>query len=102
MGQQQSLTVGKTYLVPEISAVTKGYCPGSSYNSTNAGPYYLTYYGMLSVTVEAPPRGDPHGIYGIVQSTSPVTSGVTICPYGDTSCSSSFGSTSPTGVELYQ
>jgi hypothetical protein len=100
VGQQPTLTVGVTYLVPEISSFTKGYCPG--YSASNAGPYELTYAGLVAVTVIAPPKGDPHGIYGVVSSTDPTTSGVTICPIGDATCSSSFGTTSPTGVELYQ
>ncbi len=100
VGQEPTLTVGVTYLVPEISSFTKGYCPG--YSSANSGPYKLTYAGLLAVTVIAPPSGDPNAIFGVVSSTDPTTSGVTICPIGDTSCSSSFGPASPTGVELYQ
>ena len=92
-----SLVVGKTYLIPEISSYKKGYCPG--YNSSNAGPYMLTYAGMISVTVTSETTTT---ILAVVNPTSPTTSQITICPIGDTSCSGSFGSTSPTGVELYQ
>lgn len=91
------LKVGVTYLVPEISSYVKGYCPG--YNSSNSGPYELTYAGMLAVTVTS---ATTTTILGKVSSTDPLNSGVTICPIGDTSCSSSFVPTSPTGVELYQ
>lgn len=100
VGQQPTLTVGTTYLVPEISSFTKGYCPG--YSAANSGPYKLTYAGLLAVTVIPPPSGDPNAIYATVSSIDPTTSGVTICPIGDASCSSAFGPTSPTGVELYQ
>ncbi len=92
-----TLQVGTTYLIPEIGSYTKGYCPG--YNSTNAGPYMLTYTGMLAVTVTSETSTT---ILGQVTNTSPTVSGVTICPIGDSSCSSSFVPTSPTGVELYQ
>ncbi|MDA8394249.1 MAG: pilus assembly protein TadG-related protein [Candidatus Dormibacteraeota bacterium] len=92
-----TLQVGQTYLIPEISSYTKGYCPG--YSSSNAGPYMLTYAGMLAVTVTSETTTT---ILAVVTDTSPTTSGVTICPIGDSSCSSSFVPTSPTGVELYQ
>jgi hypothetical protein len=100
VGPQPSLQIGLTYLVPEISSFTKGYCPG--YSATNSGPYKLISAGYLAVTVIAPPSGDPNAIYATVSGIDPTTSGVTICPIGDTSCSSAFGPTSPTGVELYQ
>lgn len=91
-----SLTVGQTYLIPLISGYQKGYCPG--YSSSNAGPYKLTYAGMVEVVITSSSHVQ---IIAKVTSTSPSVQGLTICPAGDPSCVPTGGPTA-TGVELYK
>jgi len=91
-----ALIVGQPYLIPIISSYQKGYCPG--YSASNAGPYKLTYSGMIEVVVTSASRVQ---ILGQVTSTSPSVQGLTICPAGDPSCAP-VTNTSPTSVELYQ
>ena len=93
-------TVGQPFLIPLISAYQKGLCPIGT--SGPKGTYALTYAGMIAVIVTSvSPSGN--SIIAQVTSTSPSNVGVTICPEGDTACSSPTGPPNlPVGVELYQ
>ncbi|HUY09024.1 MAG TPA: pilus assembly protein TadG-related protein [Candidatus Dormibacteraeota bacterium] len=91
-----ALAVGKTYLIPIISAYGKGYCPG--YSAANAGPYKLTYSGVAAVSIVSASQVQ---IIGKVTSTSPTVQDLTICPAGDPTCAPAT-KTTPTSVELYR
>ena len=93
-------TVGESFLIPLISSYQKGLCPFGTPGPK--GTYALTYAGMIAVTVTSvSPSGNT--IIAQVTSTSPTNAGVTICPEGDTACSSPSGPPNlPVGVELYQ
>ncbi|MHB1525091.1 MAG: pilus assembly protein TadG-related protein [Candidatus Dormibacteria bacterium] len=91
--------VGHTYLIPMISSYQKGLCPFGTPGPQ--GTYALTYAGMIAVTITSESTSG-NKIVGQVVSTTP-TAGVTICPEGDTACSSSSAASNlPVGVELYQ